>query len=437
MLAASPAPAAALAGGLQAACPPQHGGARGGARACTGWLTGGELRGALSHSAAQSGLSAHSCRKAPRGAARRGAPVVCSAAAKPAFGRQMLVRRRRGREGRGRGRGKGVEVTGDTHGRGQEREQHRSKGMRLVMVPPHPLIKHWIAILRNATSPPPIFRQSPPLHPCSMLVNADLMCSSACPSLSSPSHPLYNPPLLPGGRQPMINGEVATPCGVAEVEAVDPYKPIAIIPVLRAGAVMAEQMGPVIPHTITYHLANALPQQVSALCPTPPPLTPLTAACTALLLCQSFLPSHPTHPFNAPLTSPILARPLPHACTRLPKSFNPEARIIIVDAMLATGGTMMATMEEVVGRGANPDNIRIISAIVASPALKLLIVVSMHMSALHPSALHPSALHPSALHPSALHPLRVYTGMIDADVNDQGFIVPGLGDAGDRSYGTL
>ncbi|CAI7784838.1 unnamed protein product, partial [Closterium sp. NIES-54] len=161
MLAASPAPAAALAGGLQAACPPQHGGARGGARPCTGWLTGGELRGALSHSAAQSGLSAP-CRKAPCGAARRGAPVVCSAAAKPAFGRQMLV-----------------------------------------MVPPHPLIKHWIAILRNATSPPPIFRAA----------LAELGRNIAYEATRD--------------WLPMIQGEVATPCGVAEVEAVDPYKPIA------------------------------------------------------------------------------------------------------------------------------------------------------------------------------------------------------------------
>ncbi|CAI5526494.1 unnamed protein product [Closterium sp. Naga37s-1] len=306
-----PPPRLSMYSPQQAACPPQHagarGGARGGARACTGWLTGGELRGALTHSAALGGLSAPCCRrKAPRGAAKGGA-VVCSAAAKPAFGRQMLV-----------------------------------------MVPPHPLIKHWIAILRNASSPPPIFRAA----------LAELGRNIAYEATRD--------------WLPMIQGEVATPCGVAEVEAVDPYKPIAIIPVLRAGAVMAEQMGPVIPHTITYHLGYVRDE-------------------TTL---------QPTLYLN-----------------KLPKSFNPEARIIIVDAMLATGewstrcGTMMATMEEVVGRGANPDNIRIISAIVASPALKLL--------------------------SEKYKGLRVYTGMIDADVNDQGFIVPGLGDAGDRSYGTL
>ena len=33
--------------------------------------------------------------------------------------------------------------------------------------------------------------------------------------------------------------------------------------------------------------------------------------------------------------------------------------------------------------------------------------------------------------------LKVYTAMIDEVVNDQGFIVPGLGDAGDRAFGNL
>ncbi|CAI5951419.1 unnamed protein product [Closterium sp. NIES-64] len=109
--------------------------------------------------------------------------------------------------------------------------------------------------------------------------------------------------------------------------------------------------------------ANALPQQVSALCPTPPPLTPLTAACTALLLCQSFLPSHPTHPIQCPRSPrPFSLVPSPIACTRLPKSFNPEG----ADhhrgrhARHRSVARLMATMEEVVGRGANPDNIRIV-----------------------------------------------------------------------------
>lgn len=33
--------------------------------------------------------------------------------------------------------------------------------------------------------------------------------------------------------------------------------------------------------------------------------------------------------------------------------------------------------------------------------------------------------------------LKVYAACIDAELNDKGYIMPGLGDAGDRAYGTL
>lgn len=66
-------------------------------------------------------------------------------------------------------------------------------------------------------------------------------------------------------------------------------------------------------------------------------------------------------------------------------------------------------MEELVKRGANDANIRIVCAVAAPKALTKL---------------------------SKFAGLRIYAGMIDADVNEQGYIVPGLGDAGDRTYGT-
>ena len=34
------------------------------------------------------------------------------------------------------------------------------------------------------------------------------------------------------------------------------------------------------------------------------------------------------------------------------------------------------------------------------------------------------------------HPVRVVCAAVDDELNDQGIIVPGLGDAGDRMYGT-
>ena len=95
---------------------------------------------------------------------------------------------------------------------------------------------------------------------------------------------------------------------------------------------------------------------------------------------------------------------------KLPTKFEDDTRILILDPMLATGGSIMLAMEEIVKRGGNPDFTRIISVVTAPPALQKL----------------------SINYPS----LNIYTAMIDEQVNDSGYIVPGLGDAGDRSFGT-
>jgi uracil phosphoribosyltransferase len=84
--------------------------------------------------------------------------------------------------------------------------------------------------------------------------------------------------------------------------------------------------------------------------------------------------------------------------------------VLVTDPMLATGGTIVAAIEELVSRGVNHKLIRVIAAVAAPPALEKL---SKKFPGLH-----------------------VYTGMIDEELNDKGFIVPGLGDAGDRSFGT-
>jgi uracil phosphoribosyltransferase len=78
--------------------------------------------------------------------------------------------------------------------------------------------------------------------------------------------------------------------------------------------------------------------------------------------------------------------------------------------MLATGGTIMAMMDELTQRGIDPAVVRIISIVAAPPALQKL----------------------AAAYPT----VTIYSAMIDEAVNEQGFIVPGLGDAGDRTFGT-
>ena len=96
---------------------------------------------------------------------------------------------------------------------------------------------------------------------------------------------------------------------------------------------------------------------------------------------------------------------------KLPASLSPDDRILVADTMLATGGTIVQVVADIVARGASDANIRIVAAVVAPPALKAL--------------------------GEKFPKLKVYAGMIDADVDDRGFIVPGLGDAGDRAFGTL
>lgn len=95
---------------------------------------------------------------------------------------------------------------------------------------------------------------------------------------------------------------------------------------------------------------------------------------------------------------------------KLPEQFFPQTHILVPEPMLATGGTMMRVMAEITRRGGDPALMRIISVVAAPQALQIL----------------------SQNYPS----LTVYTAMIDEGLDDRGYIVPGLGDAGDRAFGT-
>ena len=70
----------------------------------------------------------------------------------------------------------------------------------------------------------------------------------------------------------------------------------------------------------------------------------------------------------------------------------------------------MTTLKMLTERGADASLIRIINALCAPPALQL---INQQFPA-----------------------VQIYSGCIDEVVNEQGWIVPGLGDAGDRSFGT-
>lgn len=81
---------------------------------------------------------------------------------------------------------------------------------------------------------------------------------------------------------------------------------------------------------------------------------------------------------------------------------------IVLDPMLATANSAVAAVQRLKQRGA--ENLRLVCLLAAPEGLK-------RFYAAHPD-------------------VRVYCAAIDEKLNDHGYIVPGLGDAGDRIYGT-
>ncbi|KAG6433818.1 hypothetical protein SASPL_105435 [Salvia splendens] len=185
----------------------------------------------------------------------------------------------------------------------------------LVFVPPHPLIKHWISVLRNEQTPCPVFKNA-------MAELGRLLIYEA-------------------SREWLI------------------------VPILRAGLALAEHAPSVLPATNTYHLGISRNEETL----------------------------QPSVYLN-----------------KLPDKFPEGSRVFVVDPMLATGGTVVAAIQLIKDRGVDNQQIKVIAAVAAPPALQKL---SEKFPGLH-----------------------VYAGILDPTVNEKGFIIPGLGDAGDRSFGT-
>jgi uracil phosphoribosyltransferase len=210
-----------------------------------------------------------------------------------------------------------------------------------IYVPPHPLIKHWLAIARDAATPSVLFKTA-------MTELGRWLTYEAAREWLPCQEVMLETPLAPCPGM-LIN----------------PERPIALVPILRAGLAMLEGAQTVLPLAKTYHLGLARNEET-------------------------------LEPF-------CYLNKLPHA-------FEPDTRILISEPMLATGGTIMAAMTELTQRGADPALIRIISVVTAPPALQRL--------------------------SAAYADLQIYAATIDEGLNDQGYILPGLGDAGDRAFGT-
>ncbi len=103
---------------------------------------------------------------------------------------------------------------------------------------------------------------------------------------------------------------------------------------------------------------------------------------------------------------PATLEPVEYYC-KLPADCA-EREVFVVDPMLATGGSSVAAIQMLKDKGCK--NIHFMCIIAAPEGIK-------RMEEAHPD-------------------VDVYVGALDEKLNDHGYIVPGLGDAGDRIFGT-
>lgn len=160
---------------------------------------------------------------------------------------------------------------------------------------------------------------------------------------------------------PLEETKVNTPVGPAKVRMLCGKK-LGIVPILRAGLGMVDGMLKLIPAARVGHIGL--------------------------------------------YRDPDTLMPVEYYC-KLPLDVS-EREMIILDPMLATGGSAAKAVEILKEKGAN--NIKLMCLIAAPEGIE-----EVHKQ-------HPD--------------VEIYTAAVDEKLNSHGYIIPGLGDAGDRLYGT-
>ena len=209
-----------------------------------------------------------------------------------------------------------------------------------VVVPPHPLIGHWLTVLRDRDTPPALFATG-------MAELGRWLTYEAVRDW------------IPHRRVP-----VETPLAPSEGTVVDASVPILAVPILRAGLGLWEGGRTVLPTARVAHVGLARDDS--------------TAQAHWYL-------------------------------DMLPASLPAQCGVLVFEPMIATGGTLLQVLERLEAKGVSGQRLRVISALAASPGLKAL--------------------------GERFADLTLYTACIDPDLNGGGWIVPGLGDAGDRLFG--
>jgi uracil phosphoribosyltransferase len=206
----------------------------------------------------------------------------------------------------------------------------------MVKLVDHPLVQHKLTKLRDKNTQPKEFRE--------------LLSEISSLMLYEVTRDL-----------PLKEVEVETPLGKAKGKVLN-NKDLAIVPILRAGLVMAEGMLQILPSAKVGHIGL--------------------------------------------YRDPNTLQPVQYY-TKLPEDIN-EREVIVVDPMLATGGSAIAAIS--ILKSKEVKNIKFVCIIAAPEGIKAF----------------------QKVHPD----VEIYTAAVDEYLNDHGYIVPGLGDAGDRLFGT-
>ena len=160
---------------------------------------------------------------------------------------------------------------------------------------------------------------------------------------------------------PLTTKEIETPLCKAEMPTLAGKK-IAVVPILRAGLGLVDGVLRMIPSARVAHIGMYRDEET---------LEPHTYFC------------------------------------KTPKDIA-EREVLIVDPMLATGGSAVAAIDEMKKRGCTN--------------IKLMVLVAVQEGIDRVQKAHPD--------------VDIYCGAVDSYLNEHGYSVPGLGDAGDRIFGT-
>lgn len=204
-----------------------------------------------------------------------------------------------------------------------------------VHVSTHPLVQHKLALLRDQSTDPKLFREL--VRELAVLLAYETTADLPLEALT-----------------------VQTPMGIARAQVVQ--ERIGLVPILRAGLGLVDGIWNMIPNAEVWHIG----------------------------LFRDERTLQPVEYYN-----------------RLPVSPSVDV-CIILDPMLATGGSAVAAVDILKRWGAN--RIKFLGIIGAPEGVQKL----------------------SDAHPD----VPIHLAAIDERLNDVGYIVPGLGDAGDRQFGT-